>query len=296
MGPTASMCSSTPWPTAAPCPLVGGPKRGPRVETLVLIDAAALRRGTTAGEETCEIEGIGPVCVDAATELLGEGALRYIVKEGFDIKTVTRSTRAIAKAVDAALVVRDRTCVVPGCGRRLGLERDHVFVDYGDDGPTELANLVRLCPEHHALKTFGGWRLEGRARELHLGRPGPSEECGRHLTGPQGGHGQGEGRRDQGPQQAPADVMVTGRAQREEVAPMRSAVDSADQRIQSSFHHCLTIDPDRPRPNGAAVGGSTVRRRGARGRVPGQRRCRDGPTASVRVRSLAPPPPLRRPR
>ena len=30
-----------------------------------------------------------------------------------------------------------------------------------DDGPTELDNLVRMCPEHHALKTFGGWRLEG---------------------------------------------------------------------------------------------------------------------------------------
>ena len=68
----------------------------------------------------------------------------------------------IANCIEAALVVRDRTCCVPGCGKRLGLERDHAVVDYGDDGPTELANLVRLCPEHHALKTFGGWRLEGR--------------------------------------------------------------------------------------------------------------------------------------
>ena len=138
----------------------GGPGRS-RVETLVLIDAEALRRGTTEGEETCEIEGIGPVSVAAATELLGEGALRFVIKEGFDIKTVTKSSRSIAKAVEAALIVRDRTCCVPGCGKRLGLERDHVFIDYGDDGPTELANLVRMCPEHHALKTNGGWRLEG---------------------------------------------------------------------------------------------------------------------------------------
>jgi hypothetical protein len=140
----------------------GGGGTTAKVETLVVIDAAALRRGTTEGDELCEIEGIGPVSVRAATELLTEGGLRYLVKEGFDIKTVTKATRDIARAVDMALVVRDRTCARPGCGKRLGLEIDHRKVDYKDDGPTELDNLVRLCPDCHALKTFGGWRLEGR--------------------------------------------------------------------------------------------------------------------------------------
>ena len=139
-----------------------GGDRSARVETLVLIDAAALRRGTTEGEEICEIEGIGPVSVAAATELLGEGALRYLVKEGFDVKTVTKATRDVATCIDAALLARDRTCCVRNCGKRLGLERDHVHIDYADDGPTELDNLVRLCPEHHALKTHGGWRIEGK--------------------------------------------------------------------------------------------------------------------------------------
>jgi hypothetical protein len=133
----------------------------PKVETLVVIDAAALRRGTTEGDELCEIEGIGPVSVLAATELLTEGGLRYLVKEGFDIKTVTKASRDIARSIDMALIVRDRTCARPGCGKRLGLQIDHREVDYRDDGPTELDNLVRLCPECHALKTFGGWRLEG---------------------------------------------------------------------------------------------------------------------------------------
>jgi hypothetical protein len=140
----------------------GRAHRSTRVETLVIIDAESLRRGTTEGDERCEIEGIGPVSVEAATELLGEGALRFVIKEGFDIKTVTRSSRTITKAIEAALMVRDRACCVPGCGKRLGLERDHVFVDYRDDGPTELDNLVRMCPSCHALKTFGGWRLEGK--------------------------------------------------------------------------------------------------------------------------------------
>jgi hypothetical protein len=139
----------------------GGGGATAKVETLVVIDAAALRRGTTEGDELCEIEGIGPVSVLAATELLTEGGLRYLVKEGFDIKTVTKATRDIARSIDMALVVRDRTCARPGCGKRLGLQIDHREVDYSADGPTELDNLVRLCPDCHALKTFGGWRLEG---------------------------------------------------------------------------------------------------------------------------------------
>jgi hypothetical protein len=140
----------------------GGGGGTAKVETLVVIDAAALRRGTTERDELCEIEGIGPVSVLAATELLTEGGLRYLVKEGFDIKTVTKATRDIARSVEMALTVRDRTCARPGCGKRLGLEVDHREVDYRADGPTELDNLVRLCPDCHALKTFGGWRLEGK--------------------------------------------------------------------------------------------------------------------------------------
>jgi hypothetical protein len=143
---------------------VGGPGgpgyRAPR--TLIIINAESLRRGTTQGDELCEIDGIGPVSVAAATELLSEGGFQYLVKEGFDIRTVTKSTRVVQNCIDMALVVRDRVCARPGCGNRLGLERDHWQVDFGHDGPTELDNLVRLCPECHRLKTDGGWRLEGR--------------------------------------------------------------------------------------------------------------------------------------
>jgi len=134
---------------------------GARSRALIIVNAESLRRGTAAGDEVCEIDGIGPVSVPAAKELLSEGAFQYLVKEGFDIRTATRSTRVITNCVEMALVVRDRVCAVPGCGKRLGLERDHWRLDYGRDGPTELDNLVRLCPEHHALKTDGGWRLEG---------------------------------------------------------------------------------------------------------------------------------------
>jgi hypothetical protein len=139
----------------------GAKGSGARAEVLVLIDAEALRRGTTVTGEICEIEGIGPVPVHAAVELLGEGSLRFLVKEGTDIKTVTRASRDLAKKTAAALVARDRACVVPGCGKHLGLQADHCHVDYADDGPTTYENLALLCPAHHDMKTHGGWKLAG---------------------------------------------------------------------------------------------------------------------------------------
>ena len=75
---------------------------------------------------------------------------------------MTKATRDIARSIEMALLVRDRACARPGCGKRLGLEIDHRKVDYRAAGPSELDNLVRLCPDCHALKTFGGWRLEGK--------------------------------------------------------------------------------------------------------------------------------------
>jgi hypothetical protein len=137
------------------------PRPGARPHTIVIIDAAALRRGTAVGDELCEIEGLGPVCVDAVLELVGEGAMQLLVKDGVDVRTVTSTRRDLPQRIEAALLVRDRTCVVPGCGQRRGLQGDHCQVDFGDNGPTEMANLARLCPPHHDLKTYGGFALKG---------------------------------------------------------------------------------------------------------------------------------------
>src|SRR6202041_598154 len=75
----------------------GGSGSGPRARAVVLVDATSLRRGTTKGDELCEIEGVGPVSVEAATELIGEASLQFVIKDGVDIATVTGSTRAIAQ-------------------------------------------------------------------------------------------------------------------------------------------------------------------------------------------------------
>jgi len=85
------------------------------------------------------------------------------VKEARDIKSVTKSSRSLAQKTAAALLVRDRTCVVPGCGKQMGLQADHCRIDFADGGPTTYDNLARLCPSHHAMKSHGGWMLSGSA-------------------------------------------------------------------------------------------------------------------------------------
>jgi hypothetical protein len=139
----------------------GGPSSS-SPHALVLIDAAALRRGRLRAGDTCEIDGVGPVSLEMATELLDEATVQFIVKTGRDIATVSSTTRKAPQRTEVALIARDRTCAVPGCGKRLGLEGDHCDVDYADGGPTKLSNLVRLCPAHHEMKTNGGWKIVGR--------------------------------------------------------------------------------------------------------------------------------------
>jgi hypothetical protein len=144
--------------------LLAGAKAGAGAtvpQALVLIDAAALRRGALRAGDTCEIDGVGPVSLAMATELLDEASVRFLVKTGRDIATVSSPTRTLPRRTSVALVARDRTCAVPGCGKRLGLEADHCEVDYGAGGPTTLSNLVRLCPAHHDMKTNGGWKIVG---------------------------------------------------------------------------------------------------------------------------------------
>ena len=141
--------------------LTGGGSAPARPRVLVQVSAEALRRGTTTTGEVCEIAGIGPVPVEAVRELLGEGSMEFVITEGTDVRTVTKASRDLAQKTATALLARDRVCVVPGCGKRLGLEDDHCMLDYAKGGATAIENLARLCGPHHAMKTHGGWKLGG---------------------------------------------------------------------------------------------------------------------------------------
>jgi hypothetical protein len=125
------------------------------------VDLAALRRGNLDEGEVCEIPGVGPVPLATAVHEVGEAVLKVIITDGVDVRTVTSGTRAVPARVRTALENRDETCVVPGCDVRQGLETDHYKIGFAQDGPTELANLARLCHWHHYLKTHCGYQITG---------------------------------------------------------------------------------------------------------------------------------------
>ncbi len=65
-----------------------------------------------------------------------------------------RSTRVINRRLRRALEHRHPTCAVPGCGATRGLHAHHIR-HWEDGGPTELFNLVLVCPYHHRLHHRG---------------------------------------------------------------------------------------------------------------------------------------------
>lgn len=85
-----------------------------------------------------------------------------------------RATRQINRRLRRALEHRQPTCAVPGCGVTRGLHAHHIR-HWEDGGPTELANLVLVCPYHHRLHHRGVITITGPAVDLTVtdssGRP-----------------------------------------------------------------------------------------------------------------------------
>ena len=133
----------------------------PRAAVHVRLDYEALMRGYTMPGELCEVPGVGPISVRQVHGLLGDAILTAVVMDKTDIRNVIKMGRVIPARLEAALIERDQCCVVPGCGERHGLEKDHV-VEVHRGGPTTLYNLCRLCGWHHYLKTHHGWLLKRR--------------------------------------------------------------------------------------------------------------------------------------
>ncbi|OYN79162.1 HNH endonuclease signature motif containing protein [Mycolicibacterium sphagni] len=78
-----------------------------------------------------------------------------------------RTTRTISRRLRRALEHRDSMCAVPGCGATRGLHAHHI-IHWEDGGPTELSNLVLLCPYHHRAHHRGDITITGPADHLTI--------------------------------------------------------------------------------------------------------------------------------
>ncbi|MGN6334674.1 DUF222 domain-containing protein, partial [Mycobacterium sp.] len=122
--------------------------------------AAALHLGpllSDADRRYLTCDATGEVWFERDSEVIGAG----------------RATRLVNRRLRRALEHRDRMCAVPGCGATRGLHAHHVR-HWEDGGPTELANLVLLCPYHHRLHHRGVITITGPPSALvvrdHAGR------------------------------------------------------------------------------------------------------------------------------
>ncbi|MBX8691066.1 DUF222 domain-containing protein [Mycobacterium sp. 20091114027_K0903767] len=121
---------------------------------------------------------LGPVLTDEERQyLLCDATCEVWLERHGQVIGAGRSTRTISRRLRRALEHRDRCCVVPGCGATRGLHAHHL-VHWEDGGPTDLDNLVLLCPYHHRLHHRRGITITGPADRLRVTDP-----TGRPLHG-----------------------------------------------------------------------------------------------------------------
>lgn len=73
-----------------------------------------------------------------------------------------RTTRLATPAQRHALALRDKGCAHPGCDRTPKWCTAHHVIPWSEGGPTDLSNLVLLCPAHHRLIHHSGWAIRMR--------------------------------------------------------------------------------------------------------------------------------------
>jgi hypothetical protein len=80
---------------------------------------------------------------------------------------VGQTSRTATAAQRRALAVRDRGCIIPGCGTPPEICQVHHLHEWANGGATDLDNLVLLCWTHHRQVDLRMWRIEP-------GQPGPN--------------------------------------------------------------------------------------------------------------------------
>ena len=121
------------------------------------------------------LEGAGPISPETAERLACDARRLAIKPSGRDL-VHSRVERCASYPQHRALRKRSGHCQYPGCTAARELEAHHVIaVERG--GPTELDNLILLCPRHHKLLHDHHIRTSG-----HGEHPLFTDESGRAIT------------------------------------------------------------------------------------------------------------------
>ena len=111
---------------------------------------------------------LGPALTEAERRYLCcDATFETWFERNGEVIGAARTTRKIPRRLRRALERRDGCCRVPGCGATAGLHAHHI-IHWEDGGPTELWNLVLVCPFHHRLHHRGFITIRGPAAELEV--------------------------------------------------------------------------------------------------------------------------------
>lgn len=148
--------------------LVTGPSgraTADRHEVVVHVDVQALT-GDERGHR--DIEGDSPIAVETARRLCCDaGIVPQLEREG-ELLGIGRRSRTVPPAIRRALRHRDGGCRFPGCTATRWVDAHHL-VHWADGGPTDVTNLVLLCPRHHTAVHELGFTVEARAGDAPEG-------------------------------------------------------------------------------------------------------------------------------
>jgi hypothetical protein len=120
---------------------------------------------------------LGPLLSDADRQYLScDATCEVWFERDGQLIGAGRTTRLINRRLRRALEHRHPTCAVPGCGATRGLHAHHIR-HWEDGGPTELDNLVLVCPYHHRLHHRGVITITGPAPDITV-----TDSAGRQLS------------------------------------------------------------------------------------------------------------------
>ena len=150
-------------------------------------DAATTQDGTTVFGPTGRLEERQRLLLlEQLTSWCAHSRTKITIKPVIDLNAdLSTPAYEVPDRIREQVILRDRTCVFPWCGRTArSCDIDHVVeFDHRAEaegrpqpGPTATSNLAALCRSHHRLKTHSAWHYD-------MVRPGIFE-----WTSPHGHH------------------------------------------------------------------------------------------------------------
>jgi hypothetical protein len=139
-------------------PRAGGMRRN-RPTVVVHADLTFL----AGGEGGAELDVLGPVSREVARRLACDAKV-LVSADGPTGQSLNlgRTRRDPSDAQRIEIRRRDKGCRFPGCTHTEFTDVHHVL-HWTNGGPTDLANLVELCDQHHRFVHEMGWRISGDA-------------------------------------------------------------------------------------------------------------------------------------